>query len=166
MRQDSYGSSKCIEPEKVKVYGCWICLYPDPSPHPDPNPGPEWSLSPNIHSIPASCSVTAKCPCSVTILLIFHPWLKCPSLLIHNGTFPQAVMRQLHSAFWLYAPWQLVATHLRRLITPHHFPFIPYAFSITHSCFNIPDPHHRCLVNPRSRDLSISDYYSSVDSLV
>ena len=137
---------------------------PDPNPCPDSNPHPDPSLSPDTHSIPASCSVTAKDPCPAMIPSIFCPWPKhCPPLVYYMMLL-QVVTRQPHSAFQLHAPWWPVVTHSRRLTIHHHFPFISYPFSITHSCFNIPDPSHRHLVNPRSCDLSISDYYSSIDS--
>ena len=70
--------------------------------------------------------------------------------------------------FHFLAPCTLVTgSHpFKGLITLHHFPFISYPFSITCSCFNFPDPHHHCLVDPRSHDLPISDYYSSIFSLV
>ena len=46
----------------------WIyCQYLDPNPHPDP------SLSPDTHSIPASCPIAAKYQCPAMIPLIFHP---------------------------------------------------------------------------------------------
>ena len=151
------------------------CYYPQSSHEPQVSiprskscPGPnkhlDLSLSPDIHSIPALCSIAAKHPCPVTIPSIFYPWPKHRSPLIHNVTFPHVVMRWPHFTFQLHAPWQLVVTHSRGLITLHHFPFIPYPSSITHSHFNIPDPC--CIINPKSCDLSISNYYSSIDSLV
>ena len=39
-------------------------------------------------------------------------------------------------------------------------------FLLTCPCFNTPDSYHPCLLDPRSCDLSSSDYYSSVISLV
>ena len=133
---------------------------------PRSKPKPWYLLYSNLvfHHSQAPISFTAKRPCPVMIPSIFRPQLKCHSPLIHNVTFPQAVTRWPHSASQLHTPWWLVVTHSRGLITLHHFPFVPYPFSITHSCFNIPDPHH--LVNPRSCDFSVLDSYSSIDSLV
>ena len=65
--------------------------------------------------------------------------------------------------------WKLIGllnNYHNRLLTLHHFPFIPYPLSTTCSCFNVPDPHRLHFINPRSCDFSISDSYSSIDSLV
>ena len=117
-----------------------------------------------FHHSQVPISVIAKHSCPVMILLIFHPQPKCPSPLIHNVMFLLMVTRWPHSTFWLYAPWQPVATHSRGLITLHHFSFVLYPFSIIHSCFNAPDPHH--FIDPKSHDFFVSDSYSSADSLV
>ena len=96
---------------------------------------------------------------------IFHPWPKHHSSTVHYASFPQMVTRWPHSTLWPHAPWWPEVNHSGRLITHHQFPFIPYPFSVTCPCFNIPDPHHPCLSDPRSHDFSGLDYYSSIVSV-
>ena len=51
--------------------------------------------------------------------------------------------------------------HSPSLVSIYFLPLL-----LTHPCFNTPDPHHPCLLDPRSCDPSSLEYYSSVISLV
>ena len=120
-----------------------------PNPCPDLHPCPDPSLCPDTCSFPVLCSVTAKCPCPPTIPVNLPVSAKaslttCTLCVISAGGNKTA-------AFHSSAPHTLVtgSCPFKEVNYPSSCSIYFLSLFITHTCFNIPDPHDHCLVDPR-----------------
>ena len=135
---------------------------------PRSQPMPRYPLYSSLvfHCSQVPISVTSKCPAQPQFLLIFWSQPKHHSPPIHYMSLLPMVTRRPHSTLWPHTPWQLEVAHSRRLITCHHIPFISYPSSPPIPVSISLTPTIAVLVDPRSHDFSVSDYYSSVTSVV
>ena len=106
--------------------------------------------------VPCPAMISIIPPCSAETLTISRK----PSIISKDGNEV--------APLYLLAPCTLVTRS--QVYWRDHSPstvsiqFLPLL--LTCPCFNTPDPHHPRLLDPRSCDLSSSDYCSSVISLV
>ena len=149
------------------------CLYPSQNSHPDLYPCPDPSLYPVTHSIPAFvllqpsahlCCNQVPSPAMISI----DPPVSAEALIITCGLCIISIGRNKAAMFYPSAPrtWVTGSQPSRKNNSPSSVSICFLPLPITHPCFNIPDPHHPHLTDPRSHDFSGSDYYSSMVSLV
>ena len=146
---------------------------------------PKSKLTPRSLSAPRSQPISSyqlysslvfhcsQAPISVVAKRLTQPWfpsLLCLAKMLTIPTsqviFPGAVMRQLRSIFQPQVSWRPEVKYIGRVILHQQSPFNPYNFYSpipvsTPLTLTIP-----VLLDPRSCDLSSSDYYSSMISLV
>ena len=106
----------------------------------------------------------APCPATISV----DPPVSAETLIITHRLCIISVGGNEVAAFYPFSLHTLVTGS--QLCRKDHSPSsVPLYFSplfLTCPCFNTPDPHHPHLLDPRSCDLSGSDYYSSMISLV
>ena len=119
--------------------------------------------------VPSQPSTHLRCnqaPCPATISI--NP--PCLAEMLTISHKPRIISKDSNEVamFYLSAPCTLATGS--QVYWKDHYPstvsiqFLPLL--LTHPCFNTPDPHHPHLLDPRSCDLSSSDYCSSMISLV
>ena len=121
---------------------------------------PHVPLQPSAHLHCNQASCPAMIPVDILVLAkaSLTTWTLCVISTDSNKT----------AAFCSSVPYTLATRScpFKKVNYPSSVSICSLPLSTIYPCFNIPDPRHPYLSDPRSHDFSGSDYYSSIVSLV